>query len=65
MKLSEAGLTVDIEMVVRAYRLQISRKEIPVSESPRIAGATHFKILPVAKKLTRFLWQEIIQPPAL
>ncbi len=64
-KLSDTGFTVDLEMVVRAYRLQLSRSEIPVCESPRIAGETHFKILPVAKKLSRFLWDEIVRPPCL
>jgi len=65
MKLSETGLTVDLEMIVRSYRLRLSRMEIPVCESPRIAGKTHFKILPVAKTLFKFLVREIIRPPSL
>ena len=62
MAISETGVTVDLEMVVRAYRLNIMRKEFPVVERSRMAGETHFRILPVAKRLGAFLWKELWRP---
>lgn len=62
MAISETGVTVDLEMVVRAYRLNIMRKEVPVVERSRMAGDTHFRILPVAKRLGAFLWKELWRP---
>lgn len=53
------GLSIDIEMVVRAYRLRLRRAEFPVTETARPFGGTHFKILPTALKLLKYLWAEI------
>ncbi len=53
------GLSMDLEMVVRSYRLRLPRAEFPVQERPRIAGASHFKAFPTAPKLFRYLLFEL------
>jgi len=59
MGISDEGLTIDLEMTVRSYRSRISRIEIPVHERQRITGTTHFKIIPTAKKLGKFILCEV------
>lgn len=53
------GLSIDIEMVIRSYRFRISRVEFPVHETARLSGETHFKIIPTAKLLLKYLWCEL------
>lgn len=65
MRINEVGVTVDLEMVVRSYRLRMRSIEFPVEETSRIAGETKFKIWPTAKKLGRFLISELIRPKPL
>ncbi len=55
------GLSIDLEMVARAYKLRISRIEFPVVEKPRIGGATHFKAIPTGKKVLRYLAFEMFR----
>jgi hypothetical protein len=62
MKVSETGVTIDLEMTVRAYRLRISRIEFPVIESAGPPGETRFKIWPTGRRLARFLWSELFRP---
>jgi len=64
MGISGTGVTVDLEMTVRAYRLRIRRKEIPVIEHERKSGGTYFPIIPTAKRLGAFLWKELWRPPS-
>jgi len=52
------GLSIDIELVVRSYRLHLKRAEFPVVEIPRSFGETRFKILPTGIKLLRYLFYE-------
>lgn len=52
------GLSIDIEMVVRSYRLRLKRTEFPTCETPRSYGSTHFKILPTGIKIMKYLWHE-------
>lgn len=59
MNISTLGVSIDLEMVIRSYRLKQSRMEIPVIESSQVAGDTHFKILPTAKRLAVFLCKEL------
>jgi glycosyltransferase involved in cell wall biosynthesis len=54
----DRGLSIDIEMVVRSYRLGLKRAEFPIVEIPRNFGETHFKILPTGMKLVKYLWWE-------
>jgi len=61
MQISDTGVTVDLEMTVRAYRLRIPRTEYAVSEQARIEGQTHFKIWPTARRLARSLWSELFR----
>ena len=53
------GLSIDLEMVVRSYRLRLKRIEFPTTESARSWGETSFKFLPTGLKLARYLWHEI------
>jgi glycosyltransferase involved in cell wall biosynthesis len=59
MKILDYGLSIDIEMVVRAYKLKIKRTEFPIIETARKHGDTHFKIWPTGKKFLAYLWYEI------
>lgn len=52
------GLSIDLEMVVRSYRLRLKRTEFPVSEIERPFGDTRFKILPTSSKLMKYLLWE-------
>lgn len=61
MQVSDTGVTIDLEMTVRAYRLRIPRTEYAVSEQARIQGQTHFKIWPTGKRLARFVWAELFR----
>jgi glycosyltransferase involved in cell wall biosynthesis len=53
------GLSIDIEMVVRAYRLRLKRIEFPTIEKPRSYGETHFRFLPTGVILAKYLWHEL------
>ncbi|HLH39995.1 MAG TPA: glycosyltransferase [Bryobacteraceae bacterium] len=59
MRPSESGVTIDLEMVVRAYRLHLARCEFPVTETSRPWNTTHFKLLPTGIRLAKFLWSEL------
>jgi glycosyltransferase involved in cell wall biosynthesis len=54
-----AGVTIDLEMVVRAYRLRLRRIEFPVVESSRIVGETRFKAWPTGRAMLRYLAFEL------
>ncbi len=62
MKVLDVGLSIDIEMVVRAYKLRIPRIEFPTTEISRGYGETHFKIWPTGKRLLAYLWFEFFRP---
>jgi glycosyltransferase involved in cell wall biosynthesis len=53
------GLSIDIEMVARAYRLRLKRIEFPTKELPRLYGQTHFRFLPTGLNLAKYLWHEL------
>lgn len=59
MRILDVGLSVDIEMVVRAYKLHIPRIEFPTTEISRGYGETHFKIWPTGKRLLAYLLFEL------
>lgn len=59
MEILDTGLSIDIEMVVRAYKLRIPRIEFPTREMSRGYGETHFKIWPTGKRLLSYLWFEL------
>ncbi|MEG3638307.1 glycosyltransferase [Magnetococcus sp. PR-3] len=56
------GLSIDLEMVVRSYRLKLKRAEFPVHERARLAGQTHFKALPTGWKLLKYMASELVRP---
>lgn len=53
------GISIDLEMVVGAYRHQLRRIEFPVHEAPRLHGETHFKAWPTGLALLRYLAFEL------
>jgi len=55
------GLSVDLEMIVRAYKKDISYTEFPTLENPRLHGETHFKAFSTGRQLLRYLWQEMFR----
>ena len=59
MKVLDVGLSIDIEMVVRAYKLRLPRIEFPTTETSRGYGKTHFKFWPTGKRLLQYLWFEL------
>ena len=56
------GLSIDLEMVVRGYRLGLRQAEFPLIEKPRPNGETHFKAWPTGKALLRYLREELKRP---
>lgn len=65
MRVAEVGVTIDLEMVVRAYRLRLPRVELPVVESARSYSHSRFPIWRTGKKLAWFLARELFaKPPA-
>jgi len=61
MEILDHGLSIDIEMVVRSYKLRINRIEFPTTENSRGYGETHYKILPTGKRLIVYLWFELLR----
>ena len=59
MAVLDYGLSIDIEMVVRSYRLSLKRTEFPIMETGRMFGETRFKIVPTSIKLIKYLWWEL------
>ncbi len=59
MGVLETGLSIDVEMVVRSYRLRMKRAEFPTLETARAHGEPHFKIWPTGKRLAAYLWFEL------
>ena len=61
MKVLDHGLSIDLEMVIRSYKLGIKRVEFATVELPRGYGGSHFKIWPTGKKLLAYLWFELFR----
>jgi hypothetical protein len=59
MQILENGLSIDIEMVVRSYRLKLPRAEFATNECGREYGETNFKVWPTGKKLLKYLFFEL------
>jgi len=59
MKVLNHGVSIDIEMVIRSYKLRIKRIEFPTAEASRHYGDSHFKIWPTGKRLLAYLWFEL------
>jgi glycosyltransferase involved in cell wall biosynthesis len=52
------GVTIDLEMVSRAYKHCLRRIEFPTQETARLANTTHFKALPTGWAMLKFLVRE-------
>jgi glycosyltransferase involved in cell wall biosynthesis len=59
MRIQDHGVSIDLEMTARAYKLRIPRAEFPVRENARFYGESNFKIIPTAKKLLSYIWFEL------
>lgn len=59
MNPSRTGLAIDLEMVIRSYKLGIRPREFPVIEHRRAFGETRFKILPTSIRLAKCLLAEL------
>ncbi len=59
MGISEVGVTIDLEMAVRAYRLRIPCAEIPVVETERAYSHSRFPIWRTGKRLGWYLLREL------
>ena len=59
MEILNRGVSIDIEMVIRAYKLNLNVIEFPTKEKPRSYGQTNFKIIPTAYKIFKFLVLEL------
>lgn len=61
LRISKFDTSIDIEMVCRSYKFKIKRIEFPTWETPRIAGQTHHKALPVGWKLIKYIFWELFR----
>ena len=61
MQVSESGATIDLEMVVRTYRLRVHRIEFPVSEICRPHGETRFPVWSTGRWLAALLLSELFR----
>lgn len=55
LRLLPSGVTADLEMVRHAYRSGAAISEVPVDESEREIGGTHFPAYSTGKELIRYL----------
>ena len=55
LALQPTGVTADLEMVRAAYRSGVRVAEVPVDESEREVGGTHFPAYSTGKSLLRYL----------
>jgi glycosyltransferase involved in cell wall biosynthesis len=53
------GFTVDLAMVIGAYKNHIKRIEIPTTERSRHYGETHFKAIPTGLEILKYLFKEM------
>ena len=56
------GFTIDLALVVAAYRQRRKRCELPTVETQRLQGETHFKALPTGWKLLGYFAREAVTP---
>ena len=55
------GVSMDLEMVIRSYKLRYSCIEFPIIENRRANGSTHFKALPTGWKLLKYMTFEFFR----
>ena len=57
--LRDTGVSIDLEMVARAYKLGLTVAQFPTSEAGRIEGSTHFPAIKTGSRMLGYLWREI------
>lgn len=60
MKILDRGLTIDLEMVLQSYKLQLKRAEFPIKETPLPNRKTNFPFWSTGLKLLKFILFEIL-----
>ena len=60
MKILNYGLTIDLEMVLQSYKLNLRRVEFPVQEKALTYRKTYFPYWSTGLKLTKYLIFEIL-----
>ncbi len=55
------GLSIDLEMVARSYKLKLKLTEVPVVEVKREHGSTKFKAWPTGRRLLAYMWFELFR----
>jgi glycosyltransferase involved in cell wall biosynthesis len=55
------GVSIDLEMVSRAYKNRLKMIEFPTTEVKRLAGTSNFKALPTGWKLLKYFPREIFR----
>lgn len=63
MAIAPVGVTVDLDIVVRAYRLRIPCAELPAVEPARSYRHSRFPIWKTGKRLGCFLVREVLRKP--
>jgi hypothetical protein len=58
IKLSKTGNTIDLEMIIEAYKKEKKIIEFPIVEKNRFYGETHFKIIPLAKEIFLYFFRQ-------
>jgi glycosyltransferase involved in cell wall biosynthesis len=61
MKITQNGFSIDLQMVVRCYKLKFKQVEFPTHEKIRTYGKTHFKFLPTGIELIKYLYFELLR----
>jgi hypothetical protein len=59
IRLQPSGISVDIEMVSKAYKHRLKRIEFPTKEKARPYGMTHFKALPCGIQYMKYIIREL------
>jgi glycosyltransferase involved in cell wall biosynthesis len=59
MRILPYGLSIDLEMVVRAYKLNLNVLEVPTSEKSRFYGESNFKFWSTGVKLLNYIVFEL------
>lgn len=61
MSVLDHGLSIDLEMVARSYKLKMKRAEFHATKVVRHYGEAQFKIWPTEKKLSAYISFELFR----
>ncbi len=57
----DTGVSIDLEMIARAYKMGLAIEQFPTSETGRIEGTTHFPAFKTGSRLLGYLCREILR----